>query len=179
MPSRTVQLNGTTAQADYESAGSGAAEASEQLLYWLRDRLGQHGPRFGCGIAQCGACTVLLNGAPTRSCVRQMHTVADQADIRTLDGLADENGGLHPLQKAFIDLQAAQCGFCANGLVMGSLGWLQGRIAAGNRAVPTEQEIKDFLSGASADNTSNYICRCGTHTRIVAAIRTAAEEMVA
>ena len=63
-------------------------------------------------------------------------------------------------------------------MIMGSLGWLEGRIAAGNRTVPTEQEIKDFLSGASPDNTRNYICRCGTHTRIVAAIRTAAKEMV-
>jgi len=178
MPSRTVLLNGEQAQADYQSAGTGTSEASEQLLYWLTDRLDQHGPRFGCGLAQCGACTVLLDGAPTRSCTRQMHTVADQADIRTLDGLAGEGGEPHPLQQAFDALQAAQCGFCANGLIMGSLGWLESRIAAGNRTVPTEQEIKDFLSGASPDNNRNYLCRCGTHTRIVAAIGTAAEAMV-
>jgi aerobic-type carbon monoxide dehydrogenase small subunit (CoxS/CutS family) len=164
-------------QADYESAGSDSSPSSEQLLYWLRNRQGQHGPRFGCGIAQCGACTVLLDGAATRSCVRQMHTVPDQADIRTLDGLAD-GAEPHPLQRAFVSLQAAQCGFCVNGMVMGSLGWLESRIAAGNQAVPTEQEIKDFLSGAAPDNTRNYLCRCGTHTRIVAAIRTAAKEML-
>lgn len=177
MPSRTVQLNGKTVQADYQSAGSGSTESSEQLLYWLRNRQGQRGPRFGCGLAQCGACTVLLDGVATRSCVRQMHTVADQAEVRTLDGLAD-GAEQHPLQRAFVSLQAAQCGFCLNGMVMGSLGWLEGRIAAGNKAVPTEQETKDFLSGASQDNTRNYLCRCGTHTRIVAAIRAAAGEML-
>jgi aerobic-type carbon monoxide dehydrogenase small subunit (CoxS/CutS family) len=177
MPSRTVQLNGKTVQAEYESVGADATQSSEQLLYWLRSRQGQHGPRFGCGVAQCGACTVLVDGAVTRSCTRQMHTVADQADIRTLDGLADGSEP-HPLQRAFVSLQAAQCGFCVNGMVMGSLAWLESRIAAGNHAVPTEQEVKDFLSGASPDNTRNYICRCGTHTRIVAAIRTAAKEMV-
>jgi aerobic-type carbon monoxide dehydrogenase small subunit (CoxS/CutS family) len=177
MPSRTVQLNGKTVQAEYESVGADTTQSSEQLLYWLRNRQDQHGPRFGCGLAQCGACTVLVDGAVTRSCTRQMHTVADQADIRTLDGLADR-GKPHPLQSAFVSLQAAQCGFCVNGMVMGSLAWLEGRIAAGNRAVPTEQEIKDFLSGTEPDNTRNYICRCGTHTRIVTAIRTAAKEMV-
>ncbi|MBM9507911.1 (2Fe-2S)-binding protein [Actinacidiphila acididurans] len=178
MPTRAVRLNGSEVTADYESAGTGTSQASEPLLYWLRDRLDQHGPRFGCGIAQCGACTVLLDGAATRSCVRQMHTVADEADIRTLDGLAAPGGEPHPLQRAFTALQAAQCGFCANGLIMGSLAWLESRIAAGNNAVPTEQEIKDFLSGASPDNTRNYLCRCGTHTRIVAAVGAAAKEMI-
>jgi aerobic-type carbon monoxide dehydrogenase small subunit (CoxS/CutS family) len=177
MPSRIVRLNGESVQADYQSAGSGSTQSSEHLLDWLRDRQGQHGPRFGCGLAQCGACTVLVDGAVTRSCVRQMHTVADQADIRTLDGLADGSEP-HPLQRAFVALQAAQCGFCVNGMVMGSLAWLEGRMAAGNMAVPTEQETKDFLSGASPDNTRNYICRCGTHTRIVAAIGAAAKEML-
>jgi nicotinate dehydrogenase subunit A len=178
MPSRNVQLNGKPVQADYQSAGSGSTQNSERLLDWLRNRQDQRGPRFGCGIAQCGACTVLVDGEDTRSCVRQMHTVADQADIRTLDGLAD-GAEPHPLQRAFVTLQAAQCGFCVNGLVMGSLAWLEGRAAAGNREVPTDQETKDFLSGASPDNTRNYLCRCGTHTRIVAAIRTAAKEMLA
>jgi aerobic-type carbon monoxide dehydrogenase small subunit (CoxS/CutS family) len=177
MDSRSIKLNGKTVQADFQTAGTGSTQNSEELLYWLRDRFDQRGPRFGCGVAQCGACTVLLDGAPTRSCVRQMHTVADDAEIRTLDGLADA-GRPHPLQRAFVALQAAQCGFCLNGMVMGSLGWLESRIAAGNRAVPRDQEIKDFLSGASPDNTRNFMCRCGTHTRIVAAIRSAAKEMV-
>ena len=177
MPSRTVRLNGKPAEADYQSAGSGDSEASEQLLYWLREQHGQRGPRFGCGVSQCGACTVLVDGAPTRSCTTQMHTVADQAEVRTLDGLS-AHGSPHPLQRAFVALQAGQCAFCVNGMVMGCLGWLEGRIDAGDRSVPTEQEVEDFLSGASPGNTRNYLCRCGTHTRIVAAVRTAAKEMV-
>lgn len=177
MAVRTIRLNGKKAAAPYQSAGTGDAEESEQLLYWLRERHGQRGPRFGCGVSQCGACTVLLDGAPTRSCVKQVHTVPELAEVRTLDGLAS-GGRPHPLQRAFVALQAGQCAFCVNAMVMGALGWLEGRLAAGNRAVPTEDEVKDFLSGATSENTENYICRCGTHTRIVAAIRTAAEEMV-
>jgi aerobic-type carbon monoxide dehydrogenase small subunit (CoxS/CutS family) len=177
VPSRTIRLNGKKASADYQAVGTGADEASEPLLNWLRERQGQHGPRFGCGVSQCGACTVLLDGAPTRSCTTQMHTVADSADVRTLDGLGSAKKP-HPLQKAFLEFQAGQCAFCVNGMVMGALGWLEGRLAAGNRAVPSEPEIKDFLSGAAEGSTLNYICRCGTHTRIVAAIRAAAKEMV-
>jgi aerobic-type carbon monoxide dehydrogenase small subunit (CoxS/CutS family) len=157
-------------EADFQAVGSGTTEASEQLLYWLREQFGQRGPRFGCGIAQCGACTVLLNGAPNRSCVTQLHTVADGAAVRTLDGLT-VNGMPHALQNVFNSLQAGQCSFCVNAVIMGSLGWLEGRAAAGNRAAPTEQEVEDFFSAASPDNsTLNYICRCGTHTRIIAAV---------
>ncbi|WP_255946048.1 (2Fe-2S)-binding protein [Streptomyces odontomachi] len=177
MPVRTIRLNGEETSAEYQSAGTGDDQASEPLLYWLRERLGQYGPRFGCGVSQCGACTVLVDGVPTRSCVTDVHTVPDGAEVRTLDGLA-ENGERHPLQKAFVRFQAGQCAFCVNGMVMGALGWLEGRIAAGNRAVPSADEIRDFLSGAGEDNDRNYLCRCGTHTRITAAIRSAAEEMV-
>lgn len=173
MPKMTIRLNGRAVTADYQSMGSGTAQVSEDLLYWLRERFDQHGPRFGCGISQCGACTVLMNGTPTRSCVVQMHTVPAHADVRTLDGLSS-----HPLQQAFVREQAGQCAFCVNGMVMGALGWLEGRIAAGNRAVPSADEIKDFLSGASSASTQNYICRCGAHARIVAAIQDAAEVMV-
>jgi aerobic-type carbon monoxide dehydrogenase small subunit (CoxS/CutS family) len=164
--------------ADYQAIGSGTSEKSEAMLYWLREQFGQHGPRFGCGVAQCGACTVLLDGVPTRSCVLQLHTVQDRSEVRTLDGLSHDEKHLHPLQREFVELQAGQCGFCLNGMIMGALGWIEGRIAKGDRAVPSEEEVKAFLSGAAPDGQQNYICRCGTHTRIVAAIVSAAKEMV-
>jgi len=100
--------------------------------------------------------------------------------VRTLDGLASKRS--HPLQAAFVDHQAAQCAFCVNGMVMGSLGWLEGRIARGERRVPSEGEVRDFLSGAAPATPDvepeNYLCRCGAHNRIVAAIRQAAGEMI-
>ena len=182
MPRRTIRLNGKKVTADYGHvpAEGTTPEASEQLLYWLRERHGQHGAKFGCGVAQCGACTVLLDGEPVRSCTRQLHTVPEGADVRTLDGLA--SGRRHPLQRAFEEHQAAQCAFCINGMVMGSLGWLESRIAGGNRQVPSDAEVRDVLSGvtpATPDGTPlNYLCRCGAHNRIVAAIRQAAGEMV-
>ena len=182
MPKRTIRLNGRRVTAEYghvPAQGAGP-EASEELLYWLRERHGQRGPKFGCGVSQCGACTVLLDGTPERSCTRELHTVADGADVRTLDGLG--SGKPHPLQAAFVDDQAAQCAFCINGMVMGSLGWLEHRIARGNRSVPSDAEVRDFLSGEIAATPDaeldNYLCRCGTHNRIVAAIRQAAGEMV-
>lgn len=177
MPVRKIRLNGKETKADYQSMGTGDAESSERLLYWLREQFGQHGPRFGCGVSQCGACTVLVDGVPTRSCTTDVHEVAEDAEIRTLDGLA-VNGKLHPLQKAFVQFQAGQCAFCVNGMVMGALGWLEGRIAAGDHSVPSTAEIKDFLSGATDASDDNYLCRCGTHNRITDAIRAAAEEMV-
>jgi aerobic-type carbon monoxide dehydrogenase small subunit (CoxS/CutS family) len=173
MAERRIRLNGKTISAPYQSAGTGETVVSEPLLYWLRERHGQHGPRFGCGVSQCGACTVLLDGSPARSCTRQMHTVPDMAEVLTLDGLKR-----HPLQRAFVETQAGQCAYCVNGMVMGALGWLRQRIAAGNRTVPSDTEIKDFLSGALPESDDNYICRCGAHARIVAAISLAAKEMV-
>ena len=151
-------------------------EPEETLLGALRDQLGLTGAKYGCGEGQCGACTVLVDGEIVRSCTRLTGTVADGSEIRTLDGLA--NGRPHPLQQAFIDKQAAQCAFCVNGMIMGALGWLEKRKATGNRAVPTDGEIRDFLSGASPDSTFNYICRCGAHNRIVAAIESAAKEVL-
>jgi nicotinate dehydrogenase subunit A len=153
------------------------ADDTERLLFVLREQCGQRGPKFGCGVAQCGACTVIVNGAITRSCVTRLNTVPEGASVRTLDGVgsADES---HPLQRAFIDEQAGQCAFCINGMIMGSLGWLESRIAAGNTAVPSREEIADYLSGALPDSTFNYICRCGAHTRIIEAIHSGAAEMV-
>jgi aerobic-type carbon monoxide dehydrogenase small subunit (CoxS/CutS family) len=182
VPKRTIRLNGRKVTAEYGHvpAQGAAPEASEELLYWLRERHGQRGAKFGCGVSQCGACTVLLDGTPERSCTRELHTVADGAEIRTLDGLASRKP--HPLQAAFVEHQAAQCAFCISGMVMGSLGWLESRIAGGNRRVPSDAEVRDFLSSETAatpdDMPLNYLCRCGAHNRIVAAIRQAAGEMV-
>jgi nicotinate dehydrogenase subunit A len=149
---------------------------TEPLLFVLRNQLDQRGPKFGCGVAQCGACTVLVNGAIVRSCVTQVQAIADGAQVVTLDGLGTGDDP-HPLQRAFIQEQAGQCAFCLNGMIIGALGWLQGRFAAGNRSVPSDDEIKQFLSGKLPGSTFVYLCRCGTHLRIIRAIRRAAKEM--
>jgi aerobic-type carbon monoxide dehydrogenase small subunit (CoxS/CutS family) len=150
---------------------------TEPLLYVLRNQLGLKGPKFGCGVAQCGACTVLVDGTITRSCVKQMNTLHAGAKVTTLDGLGNAEKP-HPLQHAFIAQQAGQCAYCGNAMIMGALGFLQGRIAAGNRSVPTEDEIKQFLSGESGTPPLVYLCRCGSHLRIVRAIQQAAKEML-
>jgi len=151
---------------------------TERLLLVLREQCDQRGPKFGCGVAQCGACTVIVDGEITRSCVTRMEAVPEGARIRTLDGLAGPAGRRHPLQEAFVEEQAGQCAFCVNGMIMGALGWVESRIAAGDRSVPSHEEIADFLSGALPVSTFNYICRCGAHKRIVEAIHSGAEEMV-
>ena len=166
---RNLELNGSAVSV------SGLDER-EQLLYVLREQCGQRGPKFGCGVAQCGACTVLVDGAITRSCTFPLGNVADGAAVRTLDGLGTDEDP-HPMQQAFIDKQAAQCAFCINGMIMGAVGWIESRIAAGNSAVPTREETADFLSGATEGNPFNYVCRCGAHTRILDAIHAAAVEM--
>ena len=150
---------------------------TEPLLYVLRNQVGLNGPKFGCGVAQCGACTVLVNGSITRSCVKQMHLLNDGDNVTTLDGIGSTES-LHPLQRAFIDQQAGQCAYCGNAMIMGALGFLQGRIDDGNREVPSEEEIKQFLSGEGTQPPFVYLCRCGSQQRIVRAIQQAAEEMV-
>ena len=129
------------------------------LLYALRDDLGLHGPRFGCGLGQCGACTVLVDGKAMRSCQMPVATVGGKK-IVTLEGLSGP-GQLHPLQRAFIDEQAVQCGYCINGMIMQAAALLQ------TNKKPTEQDIKAAL----AEN----LCRCGTHLRIVRAIKRASD----
>jgi nicotinate dehydrogenase subunit A len=150
---------------------------TEPLLYVLRSRLKQLGPKFGCGVAQCGACTVLVNGAVRRSCVVAMNTLASGAAVTTLDGLAPSPNNLHPLQQAFLDHQAGQCSFCINGIIIGAYQWLQARAATGNRAVPTDDEVKNFLSGIGQTPPFVYLCRCGAHLRMIRAIQQAAQEM--
>jgi nicotinate dehydrogenase subunit A len=128
------------------------------LLYALRDDLGLHGPRFGCGLNQCGACTVHLEGKPIRSCVTPVSTVAHRRVV-TLEGLGTQQR-LHPLQQAFIDEQAMQCGYCMNGMIMQAAGLLQ------ENRHPSDDQIRSALAG--------NLCRCGSHLRIIRAIKRAA-----
>jgi len=155
------------------------ADATEPLLYVLRNQLGTQAVKFGCGVAQCGACTVILNGVTKRSCVTPISIVPDGSQVTTLEGLGQPNSpnGLQGIQKAFYDNQAGQCAYCASGIMMGSYNWLRGRRAAGNTAIPTDDEVKDFLSGIGQIPPFVYLCRCGTHMRIVKAIQQAAQEI--
>src|ERR1700722_1048008 len=142
--------------------GAGAGE-TEALLYVLRNQVGTQGVKFGCGVAQCGACTVIVDGVTKRSCITALNTVANGAQVTTLEGLGhpeDPRG----IQKAFIDHQAAQCAYCTAGIITGSYNWLRGRGSAG---IPTDDEVKDFLSGIGQTPPFVYLCRCGTHMRIV------------
>jgi len=131
------------------------------LLYALRDDLGMHGPRFGCGLGQCGACTVHIEGKAARSCVLPVSAAAGKKVV-TLEGLGTP-AKPHPLQQAFIDEQAVQCGYCINGMIMQAAAFLQ------TTKHPTEQQIRVAL----AEN----FCRCGTHLRIVRAVKRASEKM--
>ena len=137
------------------------AQADEPLLYALTDGLKLKGPKFGCGLAQCGACTVLLDGQPVRSCVTPTSSVGNKK-VRTLDGLA-KNGKLHPVQAAFVEEQAAQCGYCANGWIMSSVALLEKNPRA------DEAQIRQALAGVQ--------CRCGTHIAIMRAVKKAGETM--
>ena len=152
MASYTLTVNGTKRTVD--------VEPDTPLLYVLRDTLELHGPKFGCGLAQCGACTVHVDGEETRSCVLPVSDVTGA--VTTLEGLGSTKN-LHSLQKAFIDEQAVQCGYCINGMIMTSAALL-----AKNKN-PSEAEIRDALAG--------NLCRCGTHQRIVAAVQRAAKSM--
>jgi len=131
------------------------------LLYALRNDLNLHGPRFGCGLGQCGACTVHVNGKAVRSCSLPI-TEAVGARIVTLEGLGTAKKP-HPLQVAFIEEQAVQCGYCINGMIMQAAAFLN------TNKHPSEQDIKSALA--------NNVCRCGTHVRIVRAVKRASEMM--
>ena len=129
------------------------------LLYALRDNLGLDGPLFGCGLAQCGTCTVHVDGQAVRSCVHPLSNVSPSQNVVTIEGLG-QGGRMHPVQRAFVEEQAVQCGYCINGMIMQAAAFL-----TKNRN-PTEAQIKQALA--------NNICRCGTHTRIVRAVKRAA-----
>ena len=125
------------------------------LLWVLRDTLGLTGTKFGCGIAQCGACTVLLNGTPIRSCVTPIAAAAG-AEITTIEGLGSD-GELHPLQQAWLDLQVPQCGYCQSGQILSAVALLE------TNPKPSDEDINTAMSG--------NICRCGMYSRIKAAIK--------
>jgi aerobic-type carbon monoxide dehydrogenase small subunit (CoxS/CutS family) len=135
------------------------ADSERTLLSVLRDDLGLTGAKYGCGEGECGACTVLLDGAPVRSCQRRVGTVSLKA-ITTIEGL-EKDGRLHPLQEAFLEIGAMQCAYCTSGMIMSGVALLQ------KRPDPTRADIIRFMEG--------NICRCGTYPRIIAAIRKAAQ----
>ena len=153
MSNLTLKVNGQSHSID--------VDPDTPLLYVLGEDLRQNGPKFGCGLSQCGACTVIINGRATRSCVTPVRTVAGVA-ITTLDGIGSIEKP-HPLQKAFIEEQAAQCGFCANGVIMTAKA-LFDRNPKASRA-----EIIQALS--------DVLCRCFTHTRMLSAVEKAQKEM--
>ena len=140
------------------AAHDAQAAPDTPLLYVLRNELGLNGPRFGCGLAQCGACTVLLGGRPIRSCVTPLSAAA-AAPITTLEGLGTAEQP-HPLQQAFLDQQAGQCGYCIPGIIMSAAALLA------EQSAPTDAQIREALNG--------NLCRCGSHTRILRAVKRAA-----
>jgi aerobic-type carbon monoxide dehydrogenase small subunit (CoxS/CutS family) len=137
------------------------AEKDEPLLYALTDALKLKGPKYGCGLAQCGTCVVLVNGQPMRSCVLPTSSLGNKP-IRTLDGL-EKNGQLHPVQAAFVEEQAAQCGYCANGWVMHAVALLEKNPKA------TDAQIQQGFA--------NVQCRCGTQIAILRAVKKARDNM--
>jgi nicotinate dehydrogenase subunit A len=146
MPGTQLNVNG-------KSVAVFVDDPNVPLLYVLRDNLGLHGPRFGCGLGQCGACTVHIDGAAVRSCVMPLSAV--KGKVVTLEGRP------HPLQRAFIEEQAVQCGYCINGMIMQSAALLT------RTPKPTEAQIRQELAA--------NLCRCGTHLRILRAVMRAAE----
>src|SRR3954453_20062870 len=158
MPRQTIDVNGGKVAV--------IAPPDTPLLYVLRDRLGLHGRRFGCGLAQCGACTGMLGDQPIRSCVTPVPAVGRRR-VPTVEGLGTPEKP-HPLQTAFIEEQAAQCGFCTSGMLIAAASFLKlGFLHADS----TDAEIRSAMQ--------QWLCRCGSHFRIVAAIQRAAKQMAA
>ncbi|HEY1362948.1 MAG TPA: (2Fe-2S)-binding protein [Xanthobacteraceae bacterium] len=153
MPQIDLHVNGSLHTVD--------AEPEMPLLYALRNDLGLNNPHFGCGLAQCGACTVHIDGQPVRSCVTPLSAVGS-GKVVTLAGLGTPESP-HPIQKAFVEEQVPQCGYCINGWIMTAAALLE------QKKKPSDAEIKEALSGLK--------CRCGTHMGILRAVRRAAEMM--
>jgi nicotinate dehydrogenase subunit A len=148
-----LRVNGRTQTID-------ADDPNMPLLYALRDALELHGPKFGCGLGQCGACTVMVNGAAVRSCQMPV-SQAQGKEITTLEGLGSPEQ-LHPVQAAFVAEQAAQCGYCTNGMIMAATALLA------KTPHPTEAQVRTALAG--------NLCRCGTHVRILRAVMRASDQ---
>jgi nicotinate dehydrogenase subunit A len=138
------------------------ADPETPLLYILRNDLQLNGPKFGCGLAQCGACTVIMDGKAILSCVTEIKAASNRP-VTTLEGLGSTKK-LHPLQKAFVDEQAVQCGYCINGMIMSAKALLD------TNPKPTDSQIKEALAG--------NLCRCGTHVRILRAVKRASGQKV-
>ena len=151
MASVTLRVNGRSQALDVD-------DPAMPLLYALRDQMELHGPKFGCGLGQCGACTVIVDGQAVRSCQTPI-SEAQGKDITTLEGLGLPEA-LHPVQAAFVEEQAAQCGYCTNGMIMTATALL----ASNPR--PTEAQVRTALAG--------NLCRCGTHVRVLRAVMRAA-----
>jgi nicotinate dehydrogenase subunit A len=150
---KTLRING-------KAVVVGPAEPSTPLLYILRNDADLHGPHFGCGLGQCGACTVHVNGEAVRSCTKPLSSLTSKDEITTLEGLGTP-AKPHKLQSAFIEEQAVQCGYCINGMIMEAAAFLR------KNPKPSVPEIKTALQ--------NNLCRCGTHLRIVRAVKRASE----
>ena len=150
----SLKVNGKTQVVD--------TDPETPLLYVLRDDLKLNGPKFGCGLAQCGSCTVVMDGNAIRSCVTPVKAASNHP-VTTLEGLGSTKK-LHPIQKAFIDEQALQCGYCINGMIMTAKALLD------KNPKPTDSQIKEALAG--------NLCRCGTHTRILRAVKRASGQTV-
>ena len=150
----SLKVNGKTQVVD--------TDPETPLLYVLRDDLKLNGPKFGCGLAQCGSCTVIMDGNAIRSCVTPVKAASNHP-VTTLEGLGSTKK-LHPIQKAFIDEQALQCGYCINGMIMTAKALLD------KNPKPTDSQIKEALAG--------NLCRCGTHTRILRAMKRASDQTV-
>ena len=149
MPIFRLTINGRQHEVD--------AAADEPLLRVLRDELDLTGSKYGCGEGQCGACTVLVDGQPVRSCITRVGTLRSKA-VTTIEGLATDNA-LHPVQKAFLEHDAMQCGYCTAGMIMSAVALLS------KQPAPRDEEIVKAMNG--------NVCRCGSHPRILDAIRTA------
>jgi nicotinate dehydrogenase subunit A len=137
------------------------ADPDTPLLYILRNNLSLNGPKFGCGLAQCGACTVIMDGNAVRSCVTPVDSAGNRA-VTTLEGLGSSKK-MHRIQQAFVDEQAVQCGYCINGMIMTTKALLE------KNPKPTDRQIKEALAG--------NLCRCGTHTRILRAVKRASGQL--
>ncbi|HEX9454595.1 MAG TPA: (2Fe-2S)-binding protein [Candidatus Binatia bacterium] len=153
MAKYTLRVNGKASGVD--------ADAEMPLLYALRNDLQLNGPKFGCGLGQCGACTVIVDGNPVRSCLMPMSAVGNRA-ITTIEGLGNTKK-MHKIQQAFVDEQAVQCGYCINGMVMTTKALLD------KTPKPNETQIKEALAG--------NLCRCGTHIRILRAVKRASGQL--